>query len=90
MLSHLESATLLLIVSAQDGGGLTADTNAHVTLHLLQTMLAPAEFERPKYTFSVYEDVPINSLVGTVKAREHLSKYSFLTLNQSPLLEYFT
>ncbi|XP_058522724.1 protocadherin-23 [Ochotona princeps] len=73
MLSHLESATLLLIVSAQDGGGLTADTNAHVTLHLLQTMLAPAEFERPKYTFSVYEDVPINSLVGTVKAREHLN-----------------
>ncbi|XP_062055036.1 protocadherin-23 [Lepus europaeus] len=69
-LSHLESTTLLLMVSARDGGGLTAATNADVTVQVLQTPLAPAEFERPQYSFAVYEDVPVDSLVGTVKARE--------------------
>ncbi|VTJ89260.1 Hypothetical predicted protein, partial [Marmota monax] len=71
-LSHLEPTTLFLMVCAQDGGGLTAAVNADITIHILQTALAPAEFERPKYTFSVYEDVPEDSPVGTVKARESL------------------
>ncbi|ERE89900.1 protocadherin-16-like protein [Cricetulus griseus] len=72
-LSHLEATTLFLMVCARDGGGLTAATNADVTIHILQTTLAPAEFERPKYTFSVYEDAPEDTLVGTVKARESLN-----------------
>ncbi|XP_054451773.1 protocadherin-23 [Pteronotus mesoamericanus] len=72
-LSHLESTTLLLMVCARDGGGLTSAINADVTIHILQTTLAPAEFERPKYTFSVYEDVPEDSPVGTVKAKESLN-----------------
>lgn len=74
-LSHLDSTTLLLMVCARDGGGLTSIINADITIHVLQTMLAPAEFERPKYTFSVYEDVPEDSPVGTVKAKESWSKY---------------
>ncbi|XP_036097828.1 protocadherin-23 [Molossus molossus] len=72
-LSHLESTTLLLTACARDGGGLTSVIDAHVTIHILQTTLAPAEFERPKYTFSVYEDVPEDSPVGTVKAKESLN-----------------
>ncbi|XP_069349341.1 protocadherin-23 [Eulemur rufifrons] len=72
-LSHVESTTLLLMVCARDGGGLTTLINADVTIHILQTILAPAEFERPKYTFSIYEDVPEDSLVGTVKASEPLN-----------------
>uniref|UniRef100_A0A7N5K652 Dachsous cadherin-related 2 n=1 Tax=Ailuropoda melanoleuca TaxID=9646 RepID=A0A7N5K652_AILME len=72
-LSHLESTTLLLMVCARDGGGLTSVVNADITIHILQTTLAPAEFERPKYTFSVYEDVPEDSPVGTVKAKESLN-----------------
>ncbi|EPY76549.1 hypothetical protein CB1_001413022 [Camelus ferus] len=71
--SHLESSTLLLLVCARDGGGLTSVTNAEVTIHILQTTLAPAQFERPKYTFSVYEDAPEDSPVGTVKAKESLN-----------------
>lgn len=63
------------MVCAQDGGGLTSVVNAEVTIHILQTILSPAEFERPKYTFSVYEDVPEDSPVGIVKAKESLSKY---------------
>ncbi|XP_059250216.1 protocadherin-23 [Mustela nigripes] len=72
-LSLLESTTLLLMVCARDGGGLTSVINADITIHILQTTLAPAEFERPKYTFSVYEDVPEDSPVGTVKAKESLN-----------------
>ncbi|XP_053514540.1 protocadherin-23 [Artibeus jamaicensis] len=72
-LSHLESSTLLLMVRARDGGGLPSAINADVTIHILQTALAPAEFERPKYTFSVYEDVTEDSPVGAVKARESLN-----------------
>lgn len=74
-LGHLESTTILLMVCAQDGGGLTSVINAEVTIQVLQMTLAPAEFERPKYTFSVYEDVPKDSPVGIVKAKESLSKY---------------
>ncbi|KAF5923427.1 hypothetical protein HPG69_006597, partial [Diceros bicornis minor] len=61
------------MVCARDGGRLTSVVNADVTIHILQTTLAPAEFERPKYTFSVYEDVPEDSPVGTVKAKEFLN-----------------
>lgn len=80
-LSHLESTTLTLVVCARDGGGLTSDMNADVTIHVLHTALAPAEFERPKYTFSVYEDVPVDSPVGTVKAKASLSKCLLLELH---------
>ncbi|KAM9678558.1 LOW QUALITY PROTEIN: protocadherin-23 [Trichechus inunguis] len=72
-LSHSESTTLLLMVCARDGDGLTSAINADVTIHILPTTLVPAVFERSKYTFSVYEDVPEGSRVGTVKAREPLN-----------------
>uniref|UniRef100_A0A2K5E9T8 Dachsous cadherin-related 2 n=1 Tax=Aotus nancymaae TaxID=37293 RepID=A0A2K5E9T8_AOTNA len=72
-LSHLESTTLSLMVTAQDGGGIAALINADVTIHIFQTTLVTAEFEKPKYTFLVYEDVPEDSPVGTVKAREPLN-----------------
>ncbi|XP_006867992.1 PREDICTED: protocadherin-23-like [Chrysochloris asiatica] len=72
-LSHLESTTVSLIVCARDGGGLTSAVNADITIHILPTTLVPAEFERPKYTFSIYEDVPDGSPVGTVKATEPLN-----------------
>ncbi|NXH74803.1 PCD23 protein, partial [Hydrobates tethys] len=59
-----------LTVSARDGGGLPSATNAAITVNILQTTLAPAIFERSRYTFSVTEDAPEDSLIGTVKARE--------------------
>ncbi|XP_071599107.1 protocadherin-23 isoform X1 [Heliangelus exortis] len=69
-LSHLPHSALFLTVSARDGGGLLSATNAAVTVNILQTVLAPAIFERSQYVFSVPEDVPEDSPVGTVKARE--------------------
>ncbi|NXT85484.1 PCD23 protein, partial [Zapornia atra] len=59
-----------LTVSARDGGGLPSATSAAITVNILQTASAPAIFERSRYTFSVPEDAPEGSLIGTVKARE--------------------
>ncbi|NWT89257.1 PCD23 protein, partial [Lanius ludovicianus] len=59
-----------LTVSARDGGGLPSASNAAVTVNILQTVLVPAIFERSRYTFSVPEDAPEDSVIGTVKARE--------------------
>uniref|UniRef100_A0A663DYD7 Cadherin domain-containing protein n=1 Tax=Aquila chrysaetos chrysaetos TaxID=223781 RepID=A0A663DYD7_AQUCH len=69
-LGHLAHSALFLTVSAQDGGGLPSATNAAVTVNILQTASAPAIFERSRYAFSVPEDAPEDSPIGTVKARE--------------------
>lgn len=73
-LGHLTRSVLFLAVSARDGGGLPSATNADITVNVLQTTLAPAIFERSRYAFSVPEDAPEDSSVGTVKAREPPSK----------------
>ncbi|XP_053114005.1 protocadherin-23-like isoform X2 [Hemicordylus capensis] len=72
-LSNLEHFSVLLTVSARDGGGLCSVVNAVVTVRILQTSVAPAVFERSRYAFSIPEDVPEGSAVGTVKAREPLN-----------------
>ncbi|XP_040470292.1 protocadherin-23 [Falco naumanni] len=68
-LGHLARSVLFLTVSARDGGGLPSAANAAVTVNVLQAALAPAVFERSRYTFSVPEDAHEDSPVGTVKAR---------------------
>ncbi|KAM4709348.1 protocadherin-23 [Discoglossus pictus] len=72
-LSHLEDSRVSLSVSARDKGGLTSSVNAAVTVNILKTIVAPAIFEKSRYTFSIAEDVPKDSAVGTVKAREPLN-----------------
>ncbi|KAM3671958.1 protocadherin-23 [Ammospiza maritima maritima] len=69
-LGHLAHSAFFLTVSARDGGGLPSASNAAVTVNVLQTVLAPAIFERSWYSFSVPEDAPEDSVIGTVKARE--------------------
>uniref|UniRef100_A0A8D0HEL0 Cadherin domain-containing protein n=1 Tax=Sphenodon punctatus TaxID=8508 RepID=A0A8D0HEL0_SPHPU len=78
-LSHLEHNSVIVTVSARDGGGLTSIVNAAVTVNVLQTALAPAIFERSCYTFSVPEDVPEDNPIGTVKAREPLNSLEVIS-----------
>ncbi|NXB49606.1 PCD23 protein, partial [Leucopsar rothschildi] len=59
-----------LTVSACDGGGLPSASNASITVNILQTVVVPAIFERSRYSFSVPEDAPEDSVIGTVKARK--------------------
>uniref|UniRef100_A0ACB8E7L0 Uncharacterized protein n=1 Tax=Sphaerodactylus townsendi TaxID=933632 RepID=A0ACB8E7L0_9SAUR len=72
-LNNVEHSNVQLTISAQDGGGLCSVVNAVVTVRILQTAMAPAVFERSRYTFSIPEDIPEGSVVGTVKAREPLN-----------------
>ncbi|XP_042325607.1 protocadherin-23 [Sceloporus undulatus] len=72
-LSNVEHSSVQLTVSARDGGGLWSVLNAVVTLKIIQSVVAPAVFERSRYTFSIPEDAPEGSAVGTVKAREPLN-----------------
>lgn len=79
---------MVLTISARDGGGLSSLVNAVVTIRILQTAVAPAVFERSRYTFSVPEDISEGSAVGTVKVREPLSKWTWNALRQTALSPY--
>ncbi|XP_068607158.1 protocadherin-23 [Brachionichthys hirsutus] len=67
-LTRLGAATVKLLVSAQDGGGLTSVRPAEVTIDVLRGAQAPAAFQRSRYTFAVPEDAPPGTSVGTVAA----------------------
>ncbi|KAM9330444.1 protocadherin-23 [Gastrophryne carolinensis] len=71
-LNQLEDSQLTFFVCARDNGGRTSTVNASVTVKIIKSDMAPAIFERSRYTFTVEEDVPQGSIVGTVKAREPL------------------
>nr|XP_060634795.1 protocadherin-23 [Anolis sagrei ordinatus] len=78
-LTHVEHSSVQLTVSARDGGGLWSALNAVVTLKILHSTVAPAVFEKSRYTFSIPEDAPEGSAVGTVKAREPLNFLEMIT-----------
>lgn len=57
-----------LLVTAQDGEGVTSARPAEVTIDVLHSARAPAVFQRSRYTFSVPEDASPGTSVGTVEA----------------------
>uniref|UniRef100_A0A4W3IGZ8 Protocadherin-16 n=1 Tax=Callorhinchus milii TaxID=7868 RepID=A0A4W3IGZ8_CALMI len=66
-LCHVQVSSLLLMVSAQDGGGLISPINATVTVYILESVLPPTKFKSSHYFFVVAEDIPIHSSVGIVQ-----------------------
>ncbi|XP_075716448.1 protocadherin-23 [Rhinoderma darwinii] len=72
-LNHLEDSQVNFSVCARDKGGLTSAVNASVTVNILKTKVAPPIFEKSRYSFTISEDAPNGSAVGTVKAREPLN-----------------
>ncbi|XP_047434431.1 protocadherin-23 [Mugil cephalus] len=67
-LTHLGEAVVKLSVMARDGDGLTSVRPAQVTINVLRSAQAPAVFQRSRYTFTVPEDAPLETSVGTVEA----------------------
>ncbi|XP_023149534.2 protocadherin-23 [Amphiprion ocellaris] len=67
-LTHLGSVGVKLSIMAQDGDGLTSARPADVTVNVLRSVQAPAVFERSRYSFTVPEDAPLGTSVGTVEA----------------------
>ncbi|XP_068445517.1 protocadherin-23-like, partial [Clinocottus analis] len=67
-LTHLGAASVKLSITARDGAGLTSVRPAEVTIHVLRSAQAPAVFKRSRYTFTVPEDAPPGTPVGSVEA----------------------
>uniref|UniRef100_A0ABM5GIZ2 Protocadherin-23 isoform X1 n=1 Tax=Pogona vitticeps TaxID=103695 RepID=A0ABM5GIZ2_9SAUR len=78
-LNNAEHSNVQLTVSARDGGGLWSVVNAVVTIGIVPSAVAPAVFERSRYSFSIPEDAPEGNAVGTVKIREPLNFLEAIT-----------
>ncbi|TRY68197.1 hypothetical protein DNTS_025755 [Danionella cerebrum] len=66
-LTQLRSTRVKLYVSAKDGGGLSANLPANITVNILQTEKPASHFQRAHYSFSISEDAPVGSTVGLVQ-----------------------
>ncbi|XP_057695677.1 protocadherin-16-like [Corythoichthys intestinalis] len=67
---HGKANTVIpMVISAQDGGGLTAPVNAKVNISVVAGAVAPPVFEQTHYYFTVPEDVLQGTVVGNVLAK---------------------
>ena len=57
-----------LEVTATDGGGLRSPANAEVALSVVAGGERPPLFEPTRYLYSIAEDAPVGSRVGSVRA----------------------
>ncbi|KAG9344076.1 hypothetical protein JZ751_012556 [Albula glossodonta] len=85
--SHLGTASVKLSITARDGAGQSSTRPAGVTINILRSTLAPAVFQRSRYAFTVPEDSPVGTSVGTSglistsKALDHEAQpYALLVL----------
>ncbi|XP_059190480.1 protocadherin-23 [Centropristis striata] len=67
-LTHLGAASVKLSIAAHDGEGVASLRPAEVTINVLRSAQAPAVFQRSRYAFTVPEDAPPGTPVGTVEA----------------------
>uniref|UniRef100_A0A667YUJ3 Protocadherin-16 n=1 Tax=Myripristis murdjan TaxID=586833 RepID=A0A667YUJ3_9TELE len=66
---HGKANTVIsMVISAEDGGGLTAPVNARVNISVVGGSVAPPVFEQAQYFFTVSEDVLRGTSVGVVRA----------------------
>ncbi|MEQ2225220.1 hypothetical protein ILYODFUR_015265 [Ilyodon furcidens] len=66
---HGKTNTVIsMVISAEDGGGLTAPVNARVNVSVVAGSMASPVFEQGQYFFTVSEDVLRGTAVGVVRA----------------------
>ncbi|XP_068026259.1 LOW QUALITY PROTEIN: protocadherin-16 [Melanerpes formicivorus] len=68
-LSGKANTLVQLVIAAQDGGGLQAQPSARVNISIVEGTVSPPVFEQAQYFFTVPEDVPPGTSVGTVQAQ---------------------
>ncbi|KAM9468396.1 protocadherin-16 [Clarias gariepinus] len=86
------NTVIAMVVSAQDGGGLTAPVNAKVNISIVAGLVAPPVFEQTQYYFTVSEDALRGTQVGTVRAstKNGISKDISYTICSGDPTGYFT
>uniref|UniRef100_A0A8C2K0P0 Protocadherin-16 n=1 Tax=Cyprinus carpio TaxID=7962 RepID=A0A8C2K0P0_CYPCA len=62
------NSVITMVITARDGGGLTAPVNARVNISVVAGSVAPPVFEQTQYFFTVSEDVLRGTEVGVVRA----------------------
>lgn len=62
------NSVISMVISAEDGGGLTAPINARVNVSVVGGSVASPVFEQTQYFFTVSEDVLRGTAVGVVRA----------------------
>ncbi|KAL6471418.1 hypothetical protein MHYP_G00200680 [Metynnis hypsauchen] len=86
------NSVIAMVISAQDGGGLTAPVNARVNISIVAGLVAPPVFEQTQYFFTVTEDALRGTQVGTVRAssKNGISKDISYTICSGDPTGYFT
>uniref|UniRef100_A0A7N9AP93 Protocadherin-16 n=1 Tax=Mastacembelus armatus TaxID=205130 RepID=A0A7N9AP93_9TELE len=90
---HGKANTVIsIVISAEDGGGLTAPVNARVNVSVVGGSVAAPMFEQAQYFFTVSEDVLRGTAVGVVRAatKAGLSKDIFYSISSGDPDGYFT
>lgn len=66
---HGKANTVIsMVISAEDGGGLTAPANARVNVSVVGGSVASPVFEQAQYFFTGAEDVLRGTAIGVVRA----------------------
>ncbi|XP_062289145.1 protocadherin-16-like [Scomber scombrus] len=90
---HGKANTVIsMVISAEDGGGLTAPVNARVNVSVVGGSVASPVFEQAQYFFTVSEDVLRGTAVGVVRAaaKTGASKNIFYSISSGDPDGYFT
>uniref|UniRef100_A0A8C2D2A3 Protocadherin-16 n=1 Tax=Cyprinus carpio TaxID=7962 RepID=A0A8C2D2A3_CYPCA len=85
------NSVITMVITARDGGGLTAPVNARVNISVVAGSVAPPVFEQTQYFFTVSEDVLRGTEVGVVRAsgRNGVSKDVTYTISAGDPDGYF-
>uniref|UniRef100_A0A672QNI7 Protocadherin-16 n=1 Tax=Sinocyclocheilus grahami TaxID=75366 RepID=A0A672QNI7_SINGR len=85
------NSVITMVITARDGGGLTAPVNARVNISVVAGSVAPPVFEQAQYFFTVSEDVLRGTEVGVVRAsgRNGVSKDVTYTISAGDPDSYF-
>ncbi|XP_069396059.1 protocadherin-16 [Paralichthys olivaceus] len=89
---HGKANTVIsMVISAEDGGGLTAPVNARVNVSVVGGSVASPTFEQAQYFFTVSEDVLRGTAVGVVRAaaKTAVSKDIFYSISSGDPEGYF-
>uniref|UniRef100_A0A8C2ZXD0 Protocadherin-16 n=1 Tax=Cyclopterus lumpus TaxID=8103 RepID=A0A8C2ZXD0_CYCLU len=90
---HGKANTVIsMVISAEDGGGLTAPVNARVNVSVVGGSVASPVFDQAQYFFTVLEDVLRGTAVGVVRAaaKTGASKDIFYSISSGDPDGYFT
>ncbi|KAM4619841.1 protocadherin-16 [Polymixia lowei] len=90
---HGKANTVIsMVISAEDGGGLSAPTNARVNVSVVGGSVATPIFDQAQYFFTVSEDVLRGTAVGSVRAstKTGVSKDVFYSISSGDPEGFFT